>query len=253
MIFSNTLLQKLDESRHITVWTGAGLSVESGVKPYRDTSRIWNPYHANELASKTTLENNIELLWVWIREQREIINNTHPSAAHEALYKLEQLTRSLIVITHTVDNLHRASGNARVIELFGNIMENMCTGCDKLHDVTPLSESQDIPLCRCRKREALRPKIVLEGESITNDYISATRKIVSGSQVFILAGSTGEVYPAAAMFAQAKQHGSYMVEINPIHTQLTRLADESLLMSPSECLPDLAHELEMYQSQKQSV
>jgi NAD-dependent deacetylase len=248
MIFKNETINALLNARLVVVFTGAGVTIASGLPAYRDTSSIWAAYHANELASLITFQRNPELAWIWCRERRNGITNAEPSEAHIALVELEKLLQRVIIITQTVDGLHARAGSSEVLELYGNFFKAKCLHCNKPQPEDFISDNMEVPHCRCRERKPLRPDIVLEGEDIPNQTMLTANKIVEAADVFILTGSTGEIYPSGTLFMQAKFFKSYMIEINPVHTNMTRYTNDAVQMPPSQGLLEL---LEQIRLQKQ--
>src|SRR3954471_24062 len=122
MLFDLILLDKLRSARHIAVFTGAGVSAESGIPTFRDAQTgLWATYRAEDLATPEAFRRDPVTVWKWYAWRRELMHDTQPNPAHRAIAQLEHLVERVTVITQNVDGLHHAAGSTNVIELHGNI------------------------------------------------------------------------------------------------------------------------------------
>jgi NAD-dependent deacetylase len=121
-----SLRTALSRARRIAVFTGAGISAESGVPTFRGGDGIWKKFKPEELATFEGFQRNPELVWEWYRMRKEVMTTVKPNAGHLAIVALEKFYR-VTVITQNVDNLHRRAGSSVVHELHGNIERNYCT------------------------------------------------------------------------------------------------------------------------------
>ena len=119
---STGFIGDLRSANSVTVLTGAGVSVGSGIPTFRDSKNgLWEKYNAQELATPAAFQKDPELVWNWYRWRRELINRAQPNPGHLAIREMEKRFPNFQVITQNMDGLHQAAGNQNVIELHGNI------------------------------------------------------------------------------------------------------------------------------------
>lgn len=238
-----TISEKLKTARHLVAFTGAGISVESGIPSFRGEDGLWNRYDPRILELGYFLQHP-EISWPVIKE----IFYTHfnlakPNAAHKLMAALEQQGVLKTIITQNIDNLHQDAGSHEVICFHGNSSRLVCTRCAQpvstLHPAMQLA----IPCCsHCGG--VLKPDFIFFGEDIpaqayTNAFASAR-----ACDVMLVVGTTGEVYPAALLPKEAKANGAFVIEINPGTSLFSRqTADIHLPMKAGEAAMALAQKL----------
>jgi NAD-dependent deacetylase len=238
-----SLRTALSRARRIAVFTGAGISAESGVPTFRGGDGIWKKFKPEELATFEGFQRNPELVWEWYRMRKEVMTTVKPNAGHLAIVALEKFYR-VTVITQNVDNLHRRAGSSVVHELHGNIERNYCTGCGKFY-ADPELNLPTVAVPRCpRCAGMIRPDVVWFGELLPEQEWSAGVDAARWSDVFFCVGTSGVVYPAASLPSVARQAGAMTVEINVEPTDLTRSMDESLIGLSGDILPAIVREVE---------
>jgi NAD-dependent deacetylase len=221
----------------VVVLTGAGISAESGVPTFRGEEGLWRRYDPRELATPEAFRRDPKLVWEWYNWRREVIAGAEPSRAHRILADLER-KRDLWVITQNVDGLHQRAGSRRVIELHGNIWRVRCVRCGARYyeESVPLRE---IPP-RCRECGGLvRPDVVWFGEALPPDALEKALELSAEADLFLVIGTSAQVYPAAELPFLAKRSGAKVVEINPEETPVTPVADLSLRKGASEGLEEV--------------
>ena len=235
---SARLKSKLHTAESVAVFTGAGISAESGVPTFRGDEGIWKKFKPEELANFDSFMRNPELVWEWYKQRKTIIASVQPNAGHTALAKMEQRFRKFAVITQNIDNLHRRAGSKTVYELHGNIERNYCTGCGKLFDDARIMAGPAVPRCpSCGG--LIRPDVVWFGELLPADEWNMSVKAAGRAEVFFSVGTSAVVYPAASLLSIAKDAGAYVVEINLERTDLSHTADEMILGRSGDILPQL--------------
>lgn len=236
--FSTTFLDKLRSAESVAVFTGAGVSVESGVPTFRGDDGIWKKFKPEDLANFDAFIRNPELVWEWYKQRKQIIATIQPNPGHCALAQLERYYKNFAVITQNIDNLHRRAGSTTVYELHGNIERNYCISCRKQFSNEEILRGENAPRCdRCGG--LIRPDVVWFGELLPTDAWEEAEKAARRADVFFSIGTSGVVYPAASLPQIAKRAGAYLVEINPEPTPLTDFADEFLMGKSGEILPQL--------------
>ncbi len=229
------LKDKLAVARAITVLTGAGISADSGVPTFRGADGLWRNYRAEDLATPEAFERDPRLVWEWYNWRRELIATKQPNPAHHAVAELERRHEQFWLITQNVDGLHRAAGSRKLSEIHGNIWMVRCTGCGRV------VENRDVPiriLPMCAScRELLRPHIVWFGESLAEADIRQCYTALQSSDLCLVIGTSGVVYPAAGFASVAKEAGAYVVEINLDTTPQSDLVDLSLQGRAKDVVP----------------
>lgn len=236
------LLKKAD---HPVVLTGAGVSKESGVPTFRDALEgLWAKYDPAQLATPTAFMENPKLVWDWYQYRRRLTGTAAPNPGHLALAQLEKRYRAMPVITQNVDDLHEQAGSSYVIHLHGNIAANKCffncQGEPTTVDITQLEwdEEKGPPSCpHCGRY--VRPAVVWFGEMLPLDALDDAKILSAQADVMIVVGTSGLVTPAATLPPLAKQYGAKVIEVNPDHTMLTRIADVKLDGPSGKMLPRL--------------
>jgi NAD-dependent deacetylase len=240
MAFSERLLERLAAAERIVAFTGAGISAESGVPTFRGNDGIWAKFKPEELASIDAFMRNPELVWEWYSARKQIIASIEPNEGHRALVNMERVFSHLAVVTQNIDNLHKRAGSSMVYELHGNIERNYCMKCGQNYSNQLVLEMKGGHGCTKPKCDGLiRPDVVWFGELLPEDeWNHAVREMESADIVFSI-GTSGVVYPAASLPLMAKQHGAFLVEVNPEPTSLTDHVDEFLMGRSGEILPAL--------------
>jgi NAD-dependent deacetylase len=207
-------VQILKNSRFTTAFTGAGISVESGIPSFRGDGGLWNKYDPKVLEIGHFM-NNPELSWPVIREIfYDFFDNAKPNKAHQVLARMEKAGMLGRIITQNIDNLHQESGSRMVYEFHGNSKTLVCLTCRRTYNPKEMS-FEHLPLT-CRECGGLlKPDFVFFGEGIPQIPMVAAYEAAEISDVFLIIGTTGEVMPANRFPLMAKENGATIIEINP--------------------------------------
>ncbi len=210
----------IKKGKYVTAFTGAGISVESGIPAFRGEDGIWNKYDPDILELNNYLANPDET-WPVIRELfYEFFQEANPNAAHQLLAKLESRSILKAVITQNIDNMHQSAGSKNVIEYHGNSNWVVCTECGERTEVDMLTLTEEVP--RCKKDQALlKPDFVFFGEAIPERAVQRSIAEATKTDVMIMIGTTGEVMPANMLPRMAKNSGARIIEINTERTVYT--------------------------------
>ena len=191
--------------RKVVVFTGAGVSADSGIPTFRGPHGLWRNFRAEDLATPEAFRRDPLLLWEWYEWRRGLIRDAQPNAAHEAIARLP----NAVVVTQNVDGLHARAGAHDVIELHGNIFRVRCT---KEHHVQTREEAfPDLPP-HCDCGALLRPDVVWFGEMLPDDAVARAVSVIRAADLLLVIGTSGVVYPAAGFVTL---HHGLSIEINP--------------------------------------
>jgi len=214
------------------VFTGAGVSTESGIPDFRSPTGVWARYDPDDFSFQSFVrsEEGRRRYWALGGELYATIRLAQPNPAHRAIATLERLGLLDCVITQNVDNLHQRAGTApsRVIELHGNATRARCLACgcaytrDEIQD--RLEAGEEVPACRpCGG--IIKPHTVLFGEPMPARETEIAERRARGAGCFVVVGSSLVVYPAAYMPLYAKESGARLIIVNLTSTHLDHLAD----------------------------
>lgn len=194
--------------KRIVFLTGAGMSAESGIKTFRDSNGLWEGYDIMEVASPQGWAKNRELVLDFYNQRRRQLHEVQPNLGHEIIAELEK-DFHVEVITQNVDDLHERAGSTRVTHLHGELRKVRSSSDESLvfDHLDDLNEGD-----KCPQGSQLRPHIVWFGEPVP--MIDEAMKITATADIFIVVGTSLEVYPAAGLihFVPA---GSKSVIIDP--------------------------------------
>jgi NAD-dependent deacetylase len=220
----NDLIKKaardLAVSKYAVALTGAGISIESGIPPFRGKGGLWERFDPMEIAHIDAFMRDPAKVWnILVKEMKEIVDKARPNDGHKGLAKLEALGKLKTVITQNIDGLHQAAGNSDVIEFHGNFAWQRCMQCHHKYETRKVDVSEIPPRCECGG--ILRPDAVFFGEMIPPDALWRSRRIASECDLMLVVGTSAVVQPAALMPVIAKENGAKVIEINPESTPLT--------------------------------
>lgn len=239
----NTLIKEsasiLKDSKYTIAFTGAGISVESGIPPFRGEHGLWNKYNPEVLDLGYYLDNPEES-WVYIREIfYDFFADAQPNAAHKVLARMEENGLLQSVITQNIDNLHFASGSKTVHEFHGNSKRLKCLKCGEIYSASEFDFKTVPPKCKA-DGEPLKPDFIFFGEGIPPDAYSSSFADAEKAKVCIIIGSTGEVVPASYVPRTAKQNGAVIIEVNPTESLFTEnVTDIHLQGNAAKIMSDL--------------
>ncbi|HOW85116.1 MAG TPA: NAD-dependent deacylase [Candidatus Aminicenantes bacterium] len=233
----------LREARHAIAFTGAGISVESGVPAFRGAQGLWTKYDPKVLEIHYFLENGEEC-WPSIKEIfYDHFGKAEPNAAHRALARMEQADRLKCVVTQNIDNLHQRAGSRAVYEFHGNSSRLLCLRCGAVVAAGQVDWNDLPPRCP-GDRSILKPDFVFFGEAIPAPAAEGAFENADRSDVCLVIGSTGEVTPAAYVPIRAKAKGACIIEVNPEESRFTaEVTDIFLQGKAGEVLRAIEREL----------
>jgi NAD-dependent deacetylase len=234
----------LTDQTWLLVLTGAGVSAESGVPTFRGIDGLWRTHPVERVASPEGFDADPALVWEFYSERRAQAATVEPNPGHLALARIEErLGDRFLLVTQNVDGLHRRAGNTRLVELHGNLFTSRCSKCTR----TPFPDTTaygvgTVPACdACGAR--LRPHIVWFGEMLEERNLAAIDAFVeragAGQLVFLAAGTSGAVYPAAGLVDVARRAGADTWLLNADAADNSRRFHHLLRGKSGEMLPAL--------------
>lgn len=265
-------LASLRRARHIAVFTGAGMSAESGIPTFRERmTGLWARTDPMEVATPRAFRADPQRVWDWHVNVAAAVRNARPNAGHRAIAALAAGGRRVSVVTQNIDGLHQAAGSEAVVELHGNLFRlkpfvdedaafaapeppvicGVCDGyaawerCDHFATREDLAglvlAAGAVPRCPCCGA-LLRPDVVWFEEMLDPLVLDAAMAAVDGCEALICVGSSLEVEPAASLPWRALRRGVPVLEINPQATALSAHV-VSLRGRAAELLPSLILDL----------
>jgi NAD-dependent deacetylase len=237
------LAQLIQKSNITTIFTGAGISTESGLPDYRSSNGLWNKNQI-DVATTNVLNENFERFIDIYRDQIIRLQQYKPNIGHEILAKWQKDGLVDAIITQNVDGFHQMAGSNNVIELHGTLTKQRCLGCRKEYENINEIESNCL---KCSGR--LRPCVVFYGESLPKTAIEKAVFETNRCNLFISIGSSLQVSPANILPLKAKQSGAKLCIINNEETIMDSNADlivrgniSTVLQSVNESLKNYYHE-----------
>jgi NAD-dependent deacetylase len=237
------------EDPKITVMTGAGVSVASGVPTFRDPGGLWEGIRPEQVATPEAFARDPLFVWKWYQVRREKSLTCLPNRGHEVLAEWSHRFSEFTLITQNVDGLHERAGTRNVIRYHGSLMDVGCwEACAKApyrwrDDRIPFPElPPTCPYCG----GLLRPGVVWFGESIDPEVIRQA-DLATNCDLFFTIGTSAQVYPAADLVYKAKRLGAFTVEINPESTAASSTLDLCLQGRSEIVLDQLGQELNLPQ------
>ena len=231
----------LKASRRLVVFTGAGISVPSGIPDFRSADGLYNrdsglKVRPEEIISRSFFDRRPELFYEFYRSAM-IYPDAKPNEAHRFFASLEKDGRDVAVVTQNIDGLHQAAGSSRVFELHGSVLRNLCMKCGAKYGLDAVLTKESVPHCpRCGG--VIKPDVVLYEEGLDNDVLSGAVHALRQADTLIVAGTSLTVYPAAGLIHYFR--GSHLVLINRDATPMDAQCDLVIHDSVGKVLGSLA-------------
>lgn len=240
MNYIEKVAKLLANSKHVVVFTGAGISAESGIPTFRGQNGLWKKFDPEEVASIQGFMRNPKAFWNFAKELI-LKTKAEPNAGHYAIAELEKMGIVKAVITQNIDMLHQKAGSQRVLELHGSLEFVDCLDCGKTYRWEDLIEKIERGNVACDECGSLylKPRIVFFGESLPKNILSEAIEEAKKSDVFIVVGSSLQVYPAASIPFIAKESGAKLVIINMDPTDKDWLFDVIIHEKAGAILPKI--------------
>ena len=233
------------DAEYVVGLTGAGISVESGIRPFRGPGGLWTEYGEPPMDGYQRFLADPKSDWErrvkgegFVGGLHETLGQAKPHPAHYALAELEELGILKYLITQNIDNLHRAAGSKNIAEIHGNFLKLRCIKCNTRYEMEEVSLETLPPHCsRCGG--IIKGDTVMFGEPIPRDVLKVCQEETSKCDCMLLVGTSAFVYPAAGFPQVVKQEGGVLIEVGPYETEITFFCDVSLRGKAGEVLPRL--------------
>ncbi len=242
------IAEKIKQGGKNIVFTGAGISTESGIPDYRSQGGIWNkfrPVYFDEFMSSRDAR---EKYWRKWKALYRGITRAEPNTGHVSIVKLYRMGLLSAVITQNVDGLHQASGLAdeKIIELHGNTRRIRCMTCRKITPTEEIQERLDsgdpAPDCKCGGY--LKPDTISFGQAMPVDAVEKATALSQTCDFFLVVGSTLLVQPAAHMPIYAKQNSAFLAIVNLSDTPCDNMCDVLIRDKAGDVLQRIVREVE---------
>jgi NAD-dependent protein deacetylase/lipoamidase len=212
--------EALLQARSAVALTGAGISIESGIPPFRGPGGLWEKMDPMAVAHIDAFRRNPKKVWnLLLQGMQALLTAAQPNDGHLGLARLEQWGCLRSVITQNVDGLHQAAGSRDVIEFHGTFAWQRCMDCGRRCETGRVDLSKIPPRCPCGG--IYRPDCVFFGEMIPPQHLTRSQQLADGCDVLLVVGTSATVQPAAMIPLLAKENGAQVIEINPEPTPLT--------------------------------
>ena len=232
----------LRNSMRTMIFTGAGISVESGIPPFRGTGGLWEKVDPSFIEIRNFLKHPEES-WAKIRELfYDHWGQAEPNPAHYALAKLQKAGKAGLLVTQNIDCLHQRAGSENVAEFHGTLEYLICMDCGiRLKAEKDLTDHPVCPACS----GLLKPDVVFFGENLPEAVTDLAFEEVKYAEAVIVVGTSGEVMPACLIPRYAKRHGAKIIEVNLDPSAFVRegISDLFLQGKAGEILPELVQKV----------
>jgi NAD-dependent deacetylase len=229
-------------AKKLVVFTGAGVSTESGIPDFRSPGGIWSRFDPDDFTYQKFVADPEARRKQWqMLGEGHLTTLAEPNLAHYSIAELDKMGKLDCVITQNVDNLHQKAGvpDDKVFELHGNMQRVVCLGCGRLYPFEQiklrLDKGEEIPDCEAC-HGMLKPNAVLFGEQLPYEVLTEASNRSSNCDLFIVVGSTLVVYPAAYMPVYAVQAGAKLVIVNLSSTPMDEEATVMINAKAGEAL-----------------
>ncbi len=234
-------------SKYLIGLTGAGISVESGIRPFRGPGGLWTEKGEPAMDGYQRFIQDPKKHWEEIMKRNSqtgefnrTLGEAKPNPAHISLADLEEMGILKYLITQNIDNLHLAAGSKKVAEIHGNSHKLRCLRCGNRYPREAISFDELPPKCpRCGG--VIKTDTVMFGEPIPSDVLRICQRETDKADNMLVVGTSAFVYPAAGFPLAVRQKGGILVEINLYETELTPLCGISLRGRAGEVLPQLVN------------
>ncbi len=218
------LKELIHKSQSIVVFSGAGLSTNSGIPDFRSADGLYNQKLNYKVMPEEIISHSFFIKYpedfYKFYFDKMIYPNAKPNVAHFYFAELEKLGKKVTIVTQNIDNLHQEAGSKNIIELHGSVKRNYCVKCHKYYALESIYK-KEIPYCICGG--IIKPDVVLYEEGLNEKDITNAIEAISTCDTLIVVGTSLTVYPAAGFIRYYK--GENLILLNKSHTQMDSIAN----------------------------
>ncbi len=209
----------IEDDLPIMALTGAGISVESSIPPFRGPGGLWERYDPYEHGHIEMFRKHPERSWTMLREIIDGALDSRPNEAHLALARMEKEGWVSPLITQNVDGLHLLAGTGSILEVHGNARRMYCMGCGNRETIDQDNWGEFSIMCECGSVK--RPDIVFFGEQLPERELDEVFRLAYSGRSLLVVGTSGLVHPVAMVPALVSAQGGRVIEINPEPSEFT--------------------------------
>ncbi|TVR03214.1 MAG: NAD-dependent deacylase [Deltaproteobacteria bacterium] len=203
----------------VVAFSGAGISVESGIPDFRSGGGLWERFDPMDHATIDAFRAAPARVWAMFREVHRVLSRSEPNPAHHSLMELERAGVVQGVVTQNIDNLHQRAGSRRVVDYHGNAQLLHCLWCGARYPGSHPADEDGVPYCACGR--PLKPTVVLFGEIIPREARERAEALAASARTVLVVGTSGLVEPAASLPVMAREAGASVIEVNLEPSALT--------------------------------
>jgi NAD-dependent deacetylase len=231
----------LSSSQHIAVFTGAGISAESGIPTFRDVENgIWENVDLHKVATESGYKKDPVFGWNWYEWARNEVATKSPNLAHYIIAEFEKYIPKVTVITQNVDDLHERAGSSHVLHIHGTLQKVRCMSCEYQKYGTTMESNSPQPHICPECKGILRPDVVWFGDSLPTEIWHQAEKVSREEcDLMLIIGSSGLISPANSLPFLAIERGINTIQINKDATDLDKLVTFNLSGCAGEVLPKM--------------
>lgn len=247
------VIKAIAEAKHLVIFTGAGVSAESGMPTFRDAlTGLWSNFDPMRLATPEAFLHDPPLVWGWYEWRRQLLLKVDPNPAHLAITQLAKKVPKLTIITQNIDDLHERAGSSGVLHLHGSIFEPRCFSCSRPYAFTgvpamDIEQAIEPPTCAYCDGP-IRPGVVWFGEALPQAEMEAAFAAAADCDCLLSIGTSGVVQPAAQLPLVAADAGAVVAHINPEAVAVDSNKEFSLVGTAGSLLPQLLKQVEAWQA-----
>lgn len=241
-------IQIIQNSNYIVVFSGAGISTESGIPDFRGKGGLWSKYDPNIYANYNYFLKNPSPFWEMHNELSDTLEEAEPNEAHKSIAELERMGKIKAIITQNIDMLHQKAGSGSyedipIYELHGAYRKLECIKCGEDYEFEEV-ETKNVEYPVCKKCSGyIKPKVVLFGESLPSGVMDAAINSIMKADCFIMVGSSLLVTPANFLPSLAKKNDAKVIFVNKEGTMMDEIADVFLKGSAGRIFRELMKKL----------
>lgn len=243
-MISQELRDRIKSSKRVCVFTGAGVSAESGIPTFRNSGGLWENYRPEDLVTPEAFARDPVVVWRWHAWLQGVSFRAEPNAAHIAIAEMDRIFPEFLLITQNIDTLHERAGTKRMVKLHGDIMQTLClehghvTHLTEPYDMDTITSRESLPRCQQCGGMA-RPNVVWFGENLPIEPPERGRRFSESCDLLLIVGTSGAVSGGYGFTQLAKFAKALIIEVNPEESALSCLADVTIRLPAAEIIPEL--------------